>query len=91
MQSVQLASRAAIRLLGATLAVSSAWIRARNLLPWQNGTPVTDRRIPENIPWELYNLDQDFSQAHDLGETMDVGSHLVSPVSASYASPFAFT
>jgi arylsulfatase len=42
------------------------WAGARNLLPWQNGTPLLDRPIPENIPWELYNLDKDYSQAHNL-------------------------
>ena len=38
------------------------WAGAFNSLPWGGPQPVEVR----NTPWELYNLDQDYSQAHDL-------------------------
>lgn len=43
------------------------WAGSPNRSPWKQnfGTPSVP---PEQRPWELYNLDQDFSQAHDLAE-----------------------
>lgn len=46
------------------------WAGARHLLPWRatsergsyNDTPIGQH------PWELYNLNEDYSQAHDLAE-----------------------
>jgi arylsulfatase A-like enzyme len=41
------------------------WAGSRHLLPWDLAAHWLDRR-PENNPWELYNLNEDYSQAHDL-------------------------
>ena len=41
------------------------WAGSRHLLPWDLAAHWQDRR-PENNPWELYNLSEDYSQAHDL-------------------------
>ena len=41
------------------------WAGSRHLLPWDLSAHWLDR-LPENNPWELYNLDADYSQAHDL-------------------------
>jgi len=42
------------------------WAGSFHHLPWQSGPVQQDRPTPENNPWELYNLDQDYSQAHNL-------------------------
>jgi arylsulfatase A-like enzyme len=42
------------------------WAGSFHHLPWQSGPVQQDRSTPENNPWELYNLDQDYSQAHNL-------------------------
>ena len=42
------------------------WAGSFHHLPWQSGPVQQDRPTPENNPWELYDLDQDYSQAHDL-------------------------
>jgi arylsulfatase len=43
------------------------WAGSRNLLPWQSGLiEVWEKSTPENNPWELYNLNVDYSQAHNL-------------------------
>jgi arylsulfatase A-like enzyme len=41
------------------------WAGSRHMLPWAL-IGAYDQRSPEQNPWELYNLDQDYSQAHDL-------------------------
>jgi arylsulfatase len=41
------------------------WAGSRNLLPWQMPA-FWEHRDLEQHPWELYNLNEDFSQAHDL-------------------------
>jgi arylsulfatase A-like enzyme len=43
------------------------WAGSRHLLPWQSGQLANwEQHSPEQNPWELYNLNEDFSQAHDL-------------------------
>jgi len=42
------------------------WAGSFHHLPWQSGPVQQDRPTPENNPWELYNLDADYSQAHNL-------------------------
>jgi arylsulfatase A-like enzyme len=43
------------------------WAGSRHLLPWQSTQPANwEQHTPEQNPWELYNLNDDFSQAHDL-------------------------
>jgi hypothetical protein len=39
------------------------WAASRANIPWEGSAPEID---PDTLPWELYNLDQDFSQAHDV-------------------------
>ncbi len=40
---------------------------SRALLPWQASDPAAAAAFdPFTATWELYNIDQDFSQAHDL-------------------------
>ena len=39
------------------------WAASRVGIPWESGSAVVD---PEKAAWELYNLDEDFSQATDL-------------------------
>jgi arylsulfatase len=39
------------------------WAASRSGIPWEGGTAAIN---PDTLRWELYNLDQDFSQAHDL-------------------------
>jgi arylsulfatase len=39
------------------------WAASRANVPWEGSAPEID---PDTLPWELYNLDQDFSQAHDV-------------------------
>ena len=41
------------------------WAGSRNLLPWQI-VSFWDHRALDQHPWELYHIDEDFSQAHDL-------------------------
>jgi arylsulfatase len=42
------------------------WAGARHVLPWEAGIPNrADLPIGQH-PWELYNLEADYSQAHDL-------------------------
>jgi arylsulfatase A-like enzyme len=41
------------------------WAGSRHLLPWQV-VQQWESHSPEQNPWELYNLDEDYSQAHDL-------------------------
>jgi arylsulfatase len=36
-----------------------------SFVPWQ---PVREAYDPDKAPWELYNIDEDFSQANDLAE-----------------------
>jgi arylsulfatase A-like enzyme len=43
------------------------WAGSPTGSPWNQG-PASPPLPPEERPWELYNLDQDFSQAHDLSE-----------------------
>jgi arylsulfatase A-like enzyme len=43
------------------------WAGSPNGSPWTEGRG-TPSVPPEQRSWELYNLDQDFSQAHDLSE-----------------------
>ena len=39
--------------------------------PWVPGTPPGIREwTPDNDKWELYNLDEDWSQANDLADKM---------------------
>jgi arylsulfatase len=40
------------------------WAGARHLLPWQR--EAWDKAEIGQHPWELYNLNEDYSQAHDL-------------------------
>jgi len=42
------------------------WAASRANIPWEGVTPDLD---PDTLRWELYNLTQDFSQAHDLAAT----------------------
>jgi arylsulfatase A-like enzyme len=42
------------------------WAGSFNHLPWPASPPSLSPAKPENHPWELYNLDADFSQAHNL-------------------------
>jgi arylsulfatase len=39
------------------------WAASRANIPWEGAAAEID---PDTTPWELYNLDQDFSQADDL-------------------------
>ncbi|MCR6632855.1 MAG: sulfatase-like hydrolase/transferase [Magnetospirillum sp.] len=41
------------------------WAGARHLVPWRAAGSYNDTPIGQH-PWELYNLNQDYSQAHDL-------------------------
>ena len=41
------------------------WAGSFNHLPWQGGGRPNSPN-PEKNPWELYNLDQDYSQAHNV-------------------------
>ncbi len=41
------------------------WAGSFNHLPWAFG-PNGSQTAPDPKPWELYNLDQDYSQAHNL-------------------------
>ena len=43
------------------------WAGSFNHLPW-NGPSDAPSLPPEQRSWELYNLDQDYSQAHDLAK-----------------------
>lgn len=38
-------------------------------VPWLTVTPGLDKWNPKNDVWELYNLDEDFSQANDLAKS----------------------
>jgi arylsulfatase A-like enzyme len=43
------------------------WAGSRHLLPWQSSQFANwEQHSPESNPWELYNLNEDYSQAHDL-------------------------
>jgi arylsulfatase A-like enzyme len=46
------------------------WAGSFKHLPWQyipaSGGAMNDRRTQESQPWELYNLNEDYSQAHNL-------------------------
>ncbi|MGA3078881.1 MAG: arylsulfatase [Bryobacteraceae bacterium] len=43
------------------------WAGSRHLLPWQSSQLANwEQHSPEQNPWELYNLNEDYSQAHDL-------------------------
>jgi arylsulfatase A-like enzyme len=45
------------------------WAGSRHLLPWQSGQLANwEQHSPEQNPWELYNLNEDYSQAHNLAE-----------------------
>ncbi len=41
------------------------WAGSRNSLPWEVGLHWEDHS-PEDNPWELYNLNEDYSQAHNI-------------------------
>lgn len=43
------------------------WAGARHLLPWRAMGSYNNAPIGQH-PWELYNLNEDYSQAHDLAE-----------------------
>ncbi|PPQ38685.1 arylsulfatase [Rhodoblastus acidophilus] len=43
------------------------WAGARHLLPWRSAQQIHSAKIGDR-PWELYNLNEDYSQAHDLAE-----------------------
>ena len=42
------------------------WAASRANIPWEGNAPEVK---PDAVPWELYNLDEDFSQARDLAKT----------------------
>jgi arylsulfatase len=43
------------------------WAGSRHLLPWQSSQLANwEQHSPEQNPWELYNLNEDYSQAHNL-------------------------
>lgn len=43
------------------------WAGSRHLLPWQSTQLANwEQHDPQQNPWELYNLNDDYSQAHDL-------------------------
>jgi arylsulfatase A-like enzyme len=43
------------------------WAGSRHLLPWLSSQrALWEQRSPEQNPWELYNLNDDYSQAHNL-------------------------
>jgi arylsulfatase len=42
------------------------WAASRVNIPWEGGAKAAD---PDTATWELYNLDEDFSQANDLAST----------------------
>jgi arylsulfatase len=42
------------------------WAGSRHLLPWESFAEKWETVPVGNHPWELYNLTQDYSQAHDL-------------------------
>jgi arylsulfatase A-like enzyme len=43
------------------------WAGSRHLVPWMLiGTSLWDKGNLQQHPWELYNLNEDYSQAHDL-------------------------
>jgi arylsulfatase len=42
------------------------WAGSFNHLPWGTPADAAPTPPPDQRPWELYNLDQDYSQAHDL-------------------------
>jgi arylsulfatase A-like enzyme len=44
------------------------WAGARHILPWELSAQRYQTPIGQH-PWELYDLDHDFSQAHDLAAT----------------------
>jgi arylsulfatase len=45
------------------------WAGSRHLLPWQSTQLANwEQHTPEQNPWELYNLNEDYSQAHNLAE-----------------------
>ncbi|MGC9948383.1 MAG: arylsulfatase [Bryobacteraceae bacterium] len=45
------------------------WAGSRHLLPWQSTQLANwEGHTPEQNPWELYNLNEDYSQAHNLAE-----------------------
>lgn len=37
-------------------------------VPWMTVTPGIDKWTPEKDVWELYNIDEDYSQANDLAK-----------------------
>jgi arylsulfatase len=43
------------------------WAASRTAIPWES-EPI-ETPDPDKAPWELYNLDEDFSQAEDLAAT----------------------
>lgn len=42
------------------------WAGSRHLLPWEIDFEKWEKSDPAKNPWELYNLTDDYSQAHDL-------------------------
>ena len=44
------------------------WAGARHLVPWAPSIEKFKTKEIGQHPWELYNLDQDYSQAHDLAQ-----------------------
>ena len=43
------------------------WAGSRHLLPWQSGQLANwEQHSPDQNAWELYNLNEDYSQAHNL-------------------------
>jgi arylsulfatase len=45
------------------------WAGSRHLLPWQSSQLANwEQHSPEQNPWELYNLNADYSQAHNLAD-----------------------
>jgi arylsulfatase len=42
------------------------WAGARHLLPWELANTIGGSAQIGQHPWELYNLNEDYSQAHDL-------------------------
>jgi arylsulfatase A-like enzyme len=42
------------------------WAGRHYYSPWEQGSPWTKGANAEKNPWELYNLNEDYSQAHDV-------------------------
>lgn len=42
------------------------WAASRSVIPWESGAKSIN---PDEMTWELYNLDEDFTQANDLASS----------------------